>query len=87
MSCVDLPAPPPLPTITAGFSIPSFTPPAIPAVPNICCTINVPVPPLPNIPGLPAIPSSVMATINAGLLTIDAYLDAIDSYHISCPLQ
>ncbi len=85
MSCVTLPAPPPLPPLPAGFGLPGFTPPVIPGV-NLCCKINPPPIPIPNIPGIP-LNAAAMEVFTNAILLVDAVIDAIDTVNLSCPLD
>lgn len=84
MACIPLPAVTP-PVLPAPFSIAPPAPPAISVALTACCklsvipplTIPIPIPPL-------VLNPAVIATINAALQTVDAYLDALA---LPCPRE
>lgn len=87
MGCVELPLPPPLPSLGA-FTI---EPPALPAVDlsiDYCCKVQLIsfTPQIPLGPAVVAVPgaAAIIAGINSALAVIQAYLDALP---LDCPLD
>ncbi len=86
MSCKLLPTPPPLPPITGGVSLPAFSIPAFTGDVTLCCHFNLFSFPGFNIPGIPIL-SAALTAINAGIVTLDQYLAALDLLNVDCPLE
>lgn len=85
MACLKLPVPP-LPPLPLPFNV---APPPLPPIPSIdlqfCCKLPLPFPPLPPIPFPPiVINPGVILLINAAMLVIETYLDALE---VRCPRE